>query len=278
MKAYFSFIFLSLVFCVFSNAQVQLDMPKAMKVGTTGSYENPEVIKVAGNETSVKIFSGDPAGGSVGAEAENVSFSLIGAKKISIGSIVNPAAQVYFIQLAAFYNSRGNINSYKALNRFGNLYKQYAAGAIKIKLGYFENKFEANDVLIQLKSMGYKDAFITHGEVASADLEMVLTGTNHMDPGSAQSYVTDYTVPATGMRYKVRLASYTDPLWFSSGSVEDLGTIEQWTKGSWTIFVLGEYNSYETAESIRIQAINRGFSQAEVVVDNNGVLERLKKN
>lgn len=278
MKTYINIVFLSVFICSLTIAQVELEMPKAMKVGTTGSYENPEVVKVAGHETTVKIFSGDPANGTAMSEAENVSFSLIGAKKISIVNIINPAAQVYFIQLAAFYNSRGDINSYKSLNRFGNLYKQYAAGAIKIKLGYFENKFEANDVLRQLKSMGFKDAFITHGEVASADLEMVLTGTNHMDPGSAQSYVTDYTVPATGMRYKVRLASYTDPLWFSSGSVEDLGTIEQWTKGSWTIFVLGEYSSYETAESIRIQAINRGFSQAEVVVDNNGVLERLKKN
>ena len=54
--------------------------------------------------------------------------------------------------------------------------------------------------------------------------------------------------------------------------------MEQWTKGAWTIFILGGYSNYDDADQARIQAINRGYADAEVVIDNGGIIERIKKN
>ena len=60
--------------------------------------------------------------------------------------------------------------------------------------------------------------------------------------------------------------------------MRDLGRLEQWTKGAWTIFILGGYSNYDDADQARIQAINRGYADAEVVIDNGGIIERIKKN
>ena len=81
-----------------------------------------------------------------------------------------------------------------------------------------------------------------------------------------------------GGKYKVRLASYEDPIWFDINKVKDLGRIEQWTKGTWTIFILAGYEDLDQAKDAQIQALNRGFKTAEVVIDNGGILERLKQN
>ena len=60
--------------------------------------------------------------------------------------------------------------------------------------------------------------------------------------------------------------------------VKDLGRIEQWTKGGWTIFILAGYNNLNEAKAALVSAQNRGFKTAEVVIDNGGILERLKQN
>ncbi|HRG42201.1 MAG TPA: hypothetical protein PLC27_12400, partial [Saprospiraceae bacterium] len=73
-------------------------------------------------------------------------------------------------------------------------------------------------------------------------------------------------------------ASYEDPIWFDVNKVKDLGRIEQWTKGGWTIFILAGYSDLEEAKKAQIQASNRGFKTSEVVIDNGGILERLRNN
>ena len=70
----------------------------------------------------------------------------------------------------------------------------------------------------------------------------------------------------------------TDPLWFDTERVKDLGEIEQWTKGNYTIFILSGYADLEAAQRAMLSAKNRGFSDAHIVVDNNGFLEKLKEN
>jgi hypothetical protein len=60
--------------------------------------------------------------------------------------------------------------------------------------------------------------------------------------------------------------------------VRDLGRVEQWTKGTWTIFVLAGYGNINDAKKAAIAANNRGYKTAEVVIDNGGILERIKQN
>jgi len=217
-----------------------------------------------------------PEFGSVSAKAAPLNLDLTSAKRVALDEIL-PAAEVYFIQLAALYKSGGNVNQYSGLKTYGNLYKVYKSNSTKIKLGYFLDKEEAKVVLSKVKSAGYADAFITRDYLNSSELELVVASeaqSTYDSYDTAPSY--NDTPSVNNKSYKIRLASYEDPIWFDIEKARGLGQIEQWTKGGWTIFILGGYSGYDEAEAMRIRCVNQGFSDAEVVIDNNGILERLR--
>jgi hypothetical protein len=148
--------------------------------------------------------------------------------------------------------------------------------------------------LAKVKNSGFKDAFIVAEDLNSANLELLLSNTTD----NSKTTTSDYSIPSVennktstsnfeyskplpkhgDIEYKVRLGSYEDPIWFDIKKVRDLGRVEQWTKGNWTIFILGGYTDMAAAEQARIQAVNRGYVDAEVVIDNGGIIERIKQN
>jgi len=198
--------------------------------------------------------------------------SLVAAKKVSSGDIILSSTPVYFIQLAAIFSSKGNAGAFTNLSALGSLYKIYEGNATKIKLGYFYDEFQAKSVLSQVREKGYKDAFITFAPINTNSMELIYTtGESHTSaPVTSSGVVTK--------DYKIRLVSYEDPTWFDLKTVDDLGTIEQWSKGTWTIFVLSGFKTYEDAEAAKIKAFNRGYVDSVIVVDNNGVLEKINRN
>ena len=115
-------------------------------------------------------------------------------------------------------------------------------------------------------------------------MELVLSSfdeENFEDKGNFNSKnpeVNNIKPAESGNKYKVRLASYEDPIWFDVNKVKDIGRVEQWTKGNWTIFILAGFNNMDEAKQGLVKAINRGFTTAEVVIDNGGILERIKQN
>ena len=155
------------------------------------------------------------------------------------------------------------------------MYKVYKTNSTKIRLGYYTDRTEASKILSTVKRLGYNDAFIVHEALKSSELELVGDSKSNYSKGNISS---TYAPPATTTNYKVRLASYTDPLWFDVSRVKDLGEIEQWTKGKFTIFILSGYGSLNNAQNALIKAKNRGFTEAHIVVDNNGYLEKLRQN
>ena len=199
-------------------------------------------------------------------------FLLDGAKKIAYRDVITTASNVYFIQLASLSRSKGDIRPFMKLSELGNLYKIRKGGVIKIRMGYFFDEQEAMEKLREIKSRGFRDAFIVYEPLITSQLELVNTSSNKT------YYEGEFIPTGTNSNYKVRLASYTDPLWFDTGSVKDIGEIEQWTKGDFTIFVLSGYNSIEQAEQALIKAINRGYSEAHVVEDVNGYLQKVQRN
>ncbi|MEM9544809.1 MAG: tetratricopeptide repeat protein [Bacteroidota bacterium] len=254
------------------NYKVELDEPAIVDMEIA-----PETYKIPNyEEVSVKKAP--------------LNLDLAGAKRVALGEIL-PTSNVYFIQLAALSKTSGNVNQFKSLAKYGNLYKVFKASTTKIKLGYFLDKTEASIVLRDVKARGYKDAFITKDDLSALQLELIVANDNQKStyksydaPGTAKKktetyYDDEYTLHNTARNsYKIRLASYEDPIWFDIEKAKQLGEIEQWTKGNWTIFLLGGYNTYEAAEAARIKAVNRGFTDAEIVIDNNGILQRLKQN
>lgn len=174
--------------------------------------------------------------------------------------------------------------------KYGNIYKVDVGSVKKIRLGYFINESEARNVLDQVKSSGFSDAFIIADPLNTSILELIHSnyGKNNTTAPKVAPQGKTFTnnepdfVPTeaqvSAVIYKVRLASYEDPIWFDSKKVKDIGEIEQWSKGFWTIFVLSGYADFAEAEKARIKAVNRGYKDAEVVIDNGGIIERLKKN
>jgi hypothetical protein len=199
------------------------------------------------------------------------NISINGARRVSYGDLLPAASTAYFIQLASLSKSKGNVDDYKSLIKYGNIYKMYSQSNTKIKLGYFTDKHEANKVLSNIKAQGYTDAFITSESLETADMELFIAGKEYNYNASNYS-----STKKQGTQYKVRLASYEDPIWFDIKSAKQLGEIEQWTKGEWTIFILSGFQDIEGAQSAKIRAINRGFADAEVVIDNGGILERIR--
>lgn len=203
------------------------------------------------------------------------NFSLVDARLFSKGSVMlAPPAKVYFIQVAALYRTKGNMNEFNGLTSYGNLYKVHRSSSTKIRLGYYNDRGEASKILSKVKNMGYNDAFIVEEPLEMSEMELV---GNSGSKGS-EEFSSNFKPAPQVSSYKVRLASYTDPLWFDISRVKDLGDIEQWTKGQYTIFILSGYGSLENAQTAMIKAKNRGFTEAHIVVDNNGYLEKLKTN
>ena len=215
--------------------------------------------------------------------APEAEFSLTGARRIALGNIA-PSGEVFFIQLASVTHLEANLSRFGKLVEFGNIYKMNVGNIIKIRLGYFTERKEAEDALQNVRSRGFQDAFIIKESLVHSNMELLLSRwendehnvINDKKEGNVIKEIN--RVYGLGGKYKVRLASYEDPIWFDINKVKDLGRIEQWTKGTWTIFILAGYENLDQAKDAQIQALNRGFKTAEVVIDNGGILERLKQN
>ena len=197
--------------------------------------------------------------------------SFDGAKMVSYDEVILSPSTVYFIQLASLSHSRVRGNKFKKLTKYGNVYKVRKGRLTKIRLGYFVSESEAKAVLSSVKRKGFRDAFIVEDLLNSSELEL-------LESSYTFNNNKKYSLPAEIGDYKVKLAAYTNPLYFDVNKVKDLGVIEQWSKGKWTIFILSGYTDLSDAEAAMRKARNRGYTTAEVVLDEGGVLSRVKNN
>jgi hypothetical protein len=209
-----------------------------------------------------------------------------GARLVSQGyTITSTNNKSYFVQLGAFGMQNKGYDRFSKASKFGDVYKVFVGQAVKIRIGWFDSEETARLVMAQVRREGFPDAFVVGEVVSTSQVELIYSsGKTNSTSSVAKSTVVSNPLENASTSYnfdkmyKVRLASYEDPIWFDNSKVKDLGKIEQWSKGTWTIFVLGGFKSQEEAESARIKAVNRGFTNAEVVVDSGGMLESLKKN
>lgn len=277
--------------CSTVTPQTRTDVPpRAIRISDIPAYRNyPQVVSetqaIAVSNRTVEIervsnFKDVLAAPKAKKEALDISL----AKRVSVNELFPVATNVYFIQLASLSRSKGDVHAFKKLVSLGNIYKVKQGGVTKIKLGYFYDQWEAENILASVKNEGYGDAFITEDNLNTGALELALSSHDVVDNSSttsSTSYTTttsstpSYTDNVYETVYKVRLASYEDPIWFDLEKARKMGQIEQWTKGSWTIFILSGFNTYSEAQDAKERAIQRGFVDAEVVMDNGGVLESM---
>lgn len=203
---------------------------------------------------------------------DHFELELTGAVKAGSSNSFDPSTERFFIQIASLSKSQGHVDDFSNISKLGNLYRFIQNRSTKIRLGSFESKGDAAEVLRKIKTQGYKDAFITTATLSDSNYEVI-------NEGSIINYYSDESEDNAGPEYKVRLASYSDSSWFDADELKYLdGDLEQWTKGYWHIFILSGFNSIDEAESAKIKAVNRGFKEAEVVIDDRGVLKRLNQH
>lgn len=234
-------------------------MPKAVRLGNLNENRG---VNVRTNSSKVVSY---------GRVKADEAISLENAKMIAYDEIILSPSRVYFIQLASLSRSKVDGRKFRKLTMFGNVYKVKKGHTTKIRLGYFVSRDEAQAVLASVKKQGYRDAFIVEDLLNSSELELIES--NYTFNNNKK-----YKKPSDVSEYKIKLAAYSNPLYFNVNKVKDLGVIEQWSKGKWTIFILSGYKDFNDAQKAMLKARNRGFTTAEIVIDNKGLLSRVKNN
>jgi len=231
-------------------------IPEAVKINNMD--KNGVAVKLDNNIVNVSLNS-----------TSSSEVTLDGAKFVAYDDVILSPSRVYFIQLASLSRNKVNGKRFKKLTKYGNVYKVHKGRTTKVRLGYFVSESEAKAVLTSVRRKGFRDAFIVEDLLNSSELELL---------ESSYSFGNNkkYDRPSSISDYKIKLAAYSNPLYFDVNKVKDLGVIEQWSKGKWTIFILSGYTNYNDALVAMRKARNRGYTTAEVVVDDNGILSKVK--
>jgi hypothetical protein len=181
----------------------------------------------------------------------------VAEKQATTVSSTKPASMkdMYFIQIAALARN-ASLEPYGDLKTYGDLILHDDGTYAKVRLGTFSTESEAKLVLTRIRTEGYKDAFVVK-QAVSADAQP-----SHTSSGSSE--------------YKVRLGTYAKVGNFNPDLVTHLGSIESYRKDQLTIMFLAGYSSLTAAQKARDAAASKGFTDAYIVMDNDGVFERVR--
>ncbi len=220
------------------------------------------------------------------------------------------ASQFYTVQVAAFDQYSSQLDNYTHLDVYGTVYSHDERGMTKIRIGKFVAREKAAQTLDRLKARGYADAFIVSSN--GSDFRAVNTSTvgtqdytsgSYSKPSASTTAASTHSSSATsttmshtssttstpaytsgtttttysdGKVYKIRLAAYSDIKWFDTNKVSDLGTVEQWNSNEYTVMILGNLSSLQDAQQKLATVKSRGFNDARIVTDDNGILRYVK--
>lgn len=177
----------------------------------------------------------------------------------------------YAIQLAASTEEMrtNELKKYEELTKLGNLYSKEEGKLIKIRLGIYTKKEEAQKVLNDIqKDKKYKEAFVVEERGADASLAV---GANPLKPAEyGPSKATKGSTPASSIRYAVQLGSFAPDRSISISDytrITDLGNIYSKTENGLQKVRLGVWTEHSDAEDARDKAVARGFKDAIVVTE-----------
>ncbi len=187
-----------------------------------------------------------------------------------------PASIDFSVQVAAsskFISESSARNDWEGL---GPVYVQNENGMYKVRIGPYESQNEAKQILMEVKSKGRKDAFIVVRQGNSIVNPVVKKPTEtRVNESPKTDHMTESATSTQG-DYKVRIASYLHPGDFNTAGIDNLGTLESYRKGEWTIMMLGGFTSLEAATKAKNIVISKGFNDAAVIMVKDGILETIQ--
>lgn len=175
--------------------------------------------------------------------------------------------KVYFIQVAAISNfNEAMADRFKKYSKYGDVYRVEADGVHKIRIGSFSKLNDALSTLSLMKKSGLKEAFVVADIPDEKRFKLILKNSNDF-----KNIKESTEEPG---KFKIRVAEFKAPDWFDPSPLRDIGKIEHWTKGGWTIIVLGDFaNSHDAIQALdKVKA--KGFKEAYIVIEENGKLFR----
>ena len=175
----------------------------------------------------------------------------------------------YSIQVGAFFQTgnEADLTGFADLKPLGKLYSVREGNSVKVRLGIFPNRMEAEGVRKQLEEKGYQQTFIIQ-EVLDNNLLPYWLG---------EDSPIDSSPTSQNGGYKIQLGAYSDTANFDGSKIKTLGVIEEKIKGKLTIMLLSGFNSIEEAKAAFSQVHDAGFFQAFLVVEQDGQLKRVQE-
>lgn len=180
----------------------------------------------------------------------------------------------FSVQVSATSSPVSEKSATQEWNALGNVYVHRENGMYKVRIGPYETQQEAKHVLLGVKSKGRKDAFIVVQQTGQNDAPIVKSAAISVNESPR---VQNSQPELAEGDYKVRVASYLHPGSFNPDGIDNLGRLESYRKGDLTIMMIGGFRTVDEAIRAKNVVISKGFPDAAIVLDNNGILETVEE-
>ncbi|TVQ51180.1 MAG: SPOR domain-containing protein [Saprospirales bacterium] len=174
---------------------------------------------------------------------------------------------VFSVQIGTFKHDFDEQRFVDQLGDIGDVYKVFYHTDIKVRVGSFFVREEAEVAANKIRDRGYPDAFIVKEHI-------VVSST---PPGAAKNSKGTEKKPSSTVsktKYLVRLGAFRNTSNID-GSWMDGDLIKE-ASGEFTVLLLGYFDTIEEAESARKKVAGRGFSDAFLMIDRNGERTRYR--
>ncbi len=187
--------------------------------------------------------------------------------KSSLEAGKSPAGQTaYAIQVAAIKSqSDADVRQFESLARFGTVYQKVDSTTIRVRIGLFEDRNEAERIAREVEKMGYPGAFVV-SEKAETLLDKVMLSMAKTKP----------EVPVSSGQYMIRLAAYKNPKWFEAGELIKFGRIGEEVSGEWIVKYVQGILSLTKAREAVAWAKQNGFPEAYIIHEKDNVRQKIE--
>lgn len=178
-------------------------------------------------------------------------------------NVNQPAILGYAIQIAAFANPNIDITPFNYyLKTFGQVYmSQRSDGLIRIMVGIYDTKLEAEDILQRIRADKFKEAFITPIPVGvKLDSPEAFKRKHKNYPKPMKTSISE-----SQEEYMVNIGYFKHMRWFDNKEIEEIGLIEERREKDKILVLLSGYTSKAEALEALEKVQSKGYRNANVV-------------